>query len=63
MGAFQAGGYRYRICPAGGKLTEECFQKPEHQLDFASDEHVVSQLICRHSLPFPIETKFRDVPK
>ena len=35
------GGYRYRLCPRTEDLTEACFQKDEHQLDFASDEHVV----------------------
>ena len=32
--------YKYRICPRTEQLTEECFQRPEHQLEFASDEHV-----------------------
>lgn len=35
-----AGGYKYRICPRG-ELSEECFAKPEHQLNFTSDTHVV----------------------
>jgi hypothetical protein len=35
------GGYKYRLCPKNEPLTEECFQKPEHQLEFASEEHVV----------------------
>ena len=35
------GGYKYRICPRTEQLTEECFSKPEHQLEFAADEHVV----------------------
>lgn len=35
------GGYKYRLCPKTEKLTEECFQRPEHQLEFASHEHVV----------------------
>jgi hypothetical protein len=35
------GGYKYRICPASEPLTEACFQKPEHQLEFASDESLV----------------------
>jgi len=35
------GGYKYRICPRSMPLTEECFQLPEHQLDFASREHIV----------------------
>ena len=35
------GGYKYRVCPADEQLTEACFQRPENQLDFASDEHVV----------------------
>ena len=36
------GGYRYRICPRTEQLTEACFQKPEHQLEFAETEHVVA---------------------
>lgn len=36
-----AGGYKYRICPANATLSEECFAMPEHQLEFASDTHVV----------------------
>ena len=35
------GGYKYRICPRDDALTEACFAKPENQLDFASDYHVV----------------------
>jgi len=35
------GGYKYRICPKSEELTESCFQKPEHQLEFASNEHIV----------------------
>ena len=35
-----AGGYKYRVCPASEPLTEECFQRPENQLEFASDHHV-----------------------
>jgi len=34
------GGYKYRLCPKSEQLTEECFQKPEHQLEFASKEHI-----------------------
>jgi len=34
------GGYKYRICPRTEQLTEDCFQRPEHQLEFASHEHV-----------------------
>lgn len=35
------GGYRFRICPKSELLTEACFQKPEHQIEFASTEHIV----------------------
>lgn len=35
------GGYKYRICPRSYELTEDCFALPEHQLEFASNEHVV----------------------
>eukprot|EP00037_Helgoeca_nana_P010731 m.94655 g.94655 ORF g.94655 m.94655 type:complete len:351 (-) comp20381_c0_seq1:152-1204(-) len=35
------GGYKFRICPKSETLNEECFQKPEHQLEFASTEHIV----------------------
>jgi len=35
------GGYKYRICPKTEALTEECFQKTEHQLEFASKEHIL----------------------
>jgi len=35
------GGYKYRICPKTEQLTEECFQRPEHGLEFAEEEHVV----------------------
>jgi len=35
------GGYKYRLCPSNQTLSEECFAKPEHQLEFASTEHVV----------------------
>jgi len=35
------GGYKYRICPRSSPLTEECFAKPENQLIFAADYHVV----------------------
>jgi len=35
------GGYKYRLCPKNMQLSEACFQRPEHQLEFASDEHVV----------------------
>merc|ERR1712070_238041 len=34
------GGYKYRLCPKTEALTERCFQKPENQLEFASDEHI-----------------------
>ena len=30
------------ICPKTEQLTEACFQKPEHQLEFASDYHIVN---------------------
>ncbi len=30
------GGYSYRLCPIGEKLTEECFQK--YPLDFVTDK-------------------------
>eukprot|EP00051_Salpingoeca_urceolata_P026278 m.476717 g.476717 ORF g.476717 m.476717 type:complete len:496 (+) comp20624_c0_seq1:318-1805(+) len=33
--ANHGGGYSYRLCPASGDLTEECFQS--NHLDFASD--------------------------
>ena len=35
------GGYKYRLCPRTEQLTEACFQRPEHQLEFASEESVV----------------------
>ena len=35
------GGYKYRVCPRASQLTEACFQRPEHALEFASTEHVV----------------------
>jgi len=35
------GGYKYRVCPASSPLTEECFAKSAHQLEFTSKEHVV----------------------
>ena len=35
------GGYKYRLCPKSEALTEACFQKPEHQLDFSTDHHTV----------------------
>ena len=35
------GGYKYRLCPKTEQLTEACFQKPEHQLDFSTDYHTV----------------------
>jgi hypothetical protein len=31
---------KYRICPRN-ELSEECFAKPEHQLEFVSDTSVV----------------------
>jgi len=33
------GGYRYRLCPKTEELSEACFA--DHQLDFASKEHIV----------------------
>ena len=36
------GGYKYRLCPKSEQLTEACFQRPEHQLEFAEDTHVVN---------------------
>ena len=30
------------ICPKTEQLTEACFQKPEDQLEFASDYHIVN---------------------
>eukprot|EP01052_Picozoa_sp_SAG31_P039461 SAG31_NODE_5479_length_2515_cov_5.563328_2_plen_196_part_00 len=33
--------YKYRICPSNEALTEECFAKPEHQLEFISDTTVI----------------------
>ena len=29
------------MCPKGEALTEECFQRPQHQLEFATDRHIV----------------------
>ena len=31
---------KYRICPRN-ELSEECFAKPEHQLEFVSDTSVL----------------------
>jgi len=36
-----AGGYKYRVCPASEPLSEECFARPEHQLEFVSNTSVV----------------------
>lgn len=36
-----SGGYKYRLCPKTERLTEECFQRPEHQLEFATDFHLI----------------------
>jgi len=35
ISANHGGGYSYRLCPASGKLTEECFQR--HHLKFAGE--------------------------
>lgn len=45
------GGYKYRICPKSEQLTEACFQRPEHQIEFASDEHVVQFSTGPKSIP------------
>mmetsp|Transcript_117046 Transcript_117046/g.342835 ORF Transcript_117046/g.342835 Transcript_117046/m.342835 type:complete len:359 (+) Transcript_117046:60-1136(+) len=39
--ANHGGGYSYRLCPASGPLTEECFQK--YPLKFASPQSIVSK--------------------
>eukprot|EP01047_Picozoa_sp_COSAG01_P046380 COSAG01_NODE_4350_length_5114_cov_3.919242_2_plen_165_part_00 len=32
---------KYRICPANQSLTEECFARPEHQLEFATNYSII----------------------
>jgi hypothetical protein len=39
--ANHGGGYQYRLCPAGNKLTEECFQ--QHPLPFVGDVQWIQQ--------------------
>jgi hypothetical protein len=47
------GGYSYRLCPFGQKLTESCFQKTP--LDFVHDAQA---LVDRHNKQFPINGTF-----
>lgn len=39
--ANHGGGYQYRLCPAGSKLTEECFQQTP--LEFVGDKQWIQQ--------------------
>ena len=47
------GGYSYRVCPAGEKLTEECFQK--HPLDFVHEQQAI---VDRNNKIYPINGTF-----
>jgi hypothetical protein len=50
------GGYKYRLCPKTQNLTEECFAKNEHQLEFVSDHHIVLFADGPRSIPNTVVT-------